>query len=91
MSEPEPPTGSDLAPGLPHFGKRFEYHGPSGVLIFRIEMQRFAEGGLVIIGGTCIEGTESYETGKVKDMAGELITVWVSESDYMRLTNRRVA
>ena len=75
------------APDLPHLGKLFVYHGPSGVISFRIERQDFTHDGHVILFGTCAEGIEVYETGHTKDRAGDPISAFVTESQYMRLTN----
>lgn len=75
------------APDLPHFGKPFVYHGPSGVLTIRIDCQRYTHDGLVMLHGICLEGSEIYETGYTKDCRGELIGAFVTESQYMRLTN----
>ncbi|WP_342251441.1 hypothetical protein [Sphingomonas sp. OTU376] len=89
MSDAPPdPAPGNHAPELPHFGKLFEYHGASGALMFRIDMQRPAAGDLVMLGGICEAGEERYPTGYVQDLRGERISVWVTESQYMRLTNR---
>lgn len=86
-AEPAPFFQSNDAPDLPHFGKRFEHHGPSGILTFRIDTQRYAHDGLVMLSGMCIHGTETYETGHSKNIRGEMVSVWVTESQYMRLSN----
>ena len=85
--EPEPLIQRNNAPDLPHFGKHFVYHGPSGVLTFRIDTQSYTHDGLAMIGGMVIHGTETYPTGVVEDRAGEYISVFVTESEYMRLSN----
>lgn len=77
----------NLAPDLPHFGKHFVYHGPSGVLTFRIDVQDYTHDGHVLIGGTIIHGTEVYPTGHVADSAGRQLSTIVTESEYMRLSN----
>jgi hypothetical protein len=86
-AEPEPFLRRNRAPDLPHFGKHFDYHGPSGVLTFRIDIQEYSEDGLVHLGGIVIRGEERFETGHIEDRAGKLITVTVTESQYMRLSN----
>ncbi len=53
----------NAAPDLPHFGKQFVCHGPSGILTFRIDLQQHTHDGLVMVGGICIDGSETYETG----------------------------
>ena len=85
--EPKPFLLLNQAPDLPHFGKHFECHAPSGILTFRIDLQDYTHDGLVIIGGTIIHGVETYETGHVKDCVGEQMTIFVTESQYMRLSN----
>lgn len=85
--EPAPFYQKNDAPELPHFGKHFEYHGPSGVLTFRIDTQCYTHDGLVMLSGMGIHGTEVFETGYRKDCRGELLSVWVTESQYMRLSN----
>jgi hypothetical protein len=89
MSEiqPEPPLRVNLAPDLPHFGKAFVYHGRAGILTFRIDLQDLTHDGLVMLGGIILHGTETFETGYVEDCAGEFLTVFVTESEYMRLSN----
>lgn len=77
----------NAAPDLPHLGKLFVYHGPSGVLTFRIDTQEFTHDGHVMLSGICVDGTEVYETGHTKDCRGESLFVFVTESQYMRLTN----
>jgi hypothetical protein len=84
---PEPPWRVNNAPDLPHFGKAYVYHGPSGILTFRIDMQRHSHDGFVMLSGTVLHGSETYETGLTQDQTGELISVWVTESQYMRLNN----
>jgi hypothetical protein len=74
-------------PDLPHLGKLFVHHGPSGIITFRIETQAFTHDGHVMLSGICVQGTEIYETGHTKDCRGEPISVFVTESQYMRLTN----
>jgi hypothetical protein len=86
-AEPEPFFVMNNAPDLPHFGKRFELHGPSGVLVFRIDMQNYTHDGLVMIGGVVLHGTETYETGHSQDCTGQPMTAFVTESQYMRLSN----
>lgn len=85
--EPEPPFQRNLAPDLPHFGKHFVYHGPAGVLTFRIDIQNYTHDGLVMVGGSIVHGTETYPTGVVQDLKGEYLSVFVTESEYMRLSN----
>jgi len=85
--EPAPFYQRNDAPELPHFGKHFEYHGPSGVLTFRIDTQCYTHDGLVMLSGMCIHGEEVFETGYRKSGRGELLSVWVTESQYMRLSN----
>jgi len=87
VPEPEPLLRMNLAPDLPHFGKHFIYHGRSGVLTFRIDVQDHTHDGHVLIGGTILHGTESYPTGHVADSAGRQLSVIVTESEYMRLSN----
>lgn len=79
------------APDLPHFGKLFVYHGPSGILTFRIDVQEYTHDGHVMLSGICVDGSEAYETGYTKDCRGEFLSVFVTESDYMRLTNARIS
>lgn len=86
-SEPAPLLQRNFAPDLPHFGKRFAAHGATGVLIFRIDVQDKTHDGHVIIGGTIIEGKETFPTGHVKDCRGEQLSLFVTESQYMRLSN----
>ncbi|BBD02264.1 MULTISPECIES: hypothetical protein [Sphingobium] len=86
-AEPEPFILMNRAPDLPHFGKRFTFHGPSGVLVFRIDIQDYTHDGLVIVGGPVITGSETYETGHVEDCTGKPLTAFVTESQYMRLSN----
>jgi hypothetical protein len=86
--DPAPFIQANRAPDLPHFGKSFVHHGPSGVLTFRIDTQDHADGGIILLTGICLEGTETYpETGWKKDCRGELLTLFVTESQYMRLTD----
>lgn len=86
--EPEPFFTMNNAPDLPHFGKRFELHGPSGVLVFRIDMQAYTHDGLVMLGGVVLHGTETYpETGHSCDCRGQPMSAFVTESQYMRLSN----
>ena len=89
MSEPEPEPlfQRNNAPDLPHFGKQFVYHGPSGVLTFRIDVQDYTHDGLVIAGGTILHGMETYPTGVTEGRTGEFLSVFVTESEYMRLSN----
>lgn len=87
MDEPAPFMVKNDAPDLPHFGKHFVLHGPSGVLTFRIDMQSYTHDGLVLLHGMGIRGSETFETGYVKECRGELISAFVTESQYMRLTN----
>ncbi|MHA6719691.1 hypothetical protein ACX40Y_09585 [Sphingomonas sp. RS6] len=75
------------APDLPHLNRHFAHHGPSGVLTVRIDRQAFTHDGLVMLSGVCVEGSETYETGYIKDCRGEQISVFVTESQYMRLSN----
>lgn len=89
--EPEPPLQRNFAPDLPHFGKHFVYHGPSGVLTFRIDIQDYTHDGHVIVGGTILHGTETYPSGMVRDQSGEFLSVFVTESEYMRLSNAPLA
>lgn len=78
----------NAAPHLPHYGKAFVYHGPSGVLTLRIDMQTQIDGDHIVqIGGIVLEGMETYPTGHVQDLAGKFVGVWVTETDYMRLSN----
>ena len=77
----------NAASDLPHLGKLFVYHGPSGIITFRIETQAFTHDGHVMLSGIGVEGTEVYETGHTKDYRGERISVFVTESQYMRLSN----
>lgn len=88
--EPEPHLSKNFAPDLPHFGKAFVYHGRAGVLTFRIDLQDYTHDGLVMLGGIILEGTEMFETGYVEDCIGEFLTVFVTESEYMRLCNVRL-
>ena len=85
--EPEPIFQRNLAPDLPHFGKHFRCHGPSGILTLRIDIQQYTHDGLVMIGGTVVRGTETYPTGVTQDQAGTHLSVFVTESQYMRLSN----
>ncbi|BBB10620.1 hypothetical protein [Sphingopyxis sp. EG6] len=85
--EPEPLIQLNFAPELPHFGKHFVYHGVSGVLTFRIDVQHHTHDGHVIVGGTILHGTETYPAGVKKDLRGEQLSVFVTESEYMRLSN----
>lgn len=85
--EPEPLIQHNFAPELPHFGKHFVYHGQSGVLTFRIDVQDYTHDGHVIVGGTILEGTETYPTGLKKNLKGEQFSAFVTESEYMRLSN----
>lgn len=85
--EPEPLIQRNFAPELPHFGKHFVYHGQSGVLTFRIDVQDYTHDGHVIVGGTIIKGTETYPTGLKTDRKGEQFSAIVTESEYMRLSN----
>lgn len=89
MSDPEPdrPFQCNFAPDLPHFGRHFAYHGPAGVLTFRIDVQNYTHDGLVIVGGIVVGGTETYPTGATRDLTGEYLSVFVTESEYMRLSN----
>ena len=88
VSDPEPePLQRYLAPDLPHFGKRFTCHGPSGVLTFRIDIQDRTHDGLVIVGGTIVHGAETYPTGVMEDRTGHQICIVITESEYMRLSN----
>jgi hypothetical protein len=87
VPEPGPLLRMNLAPDLPHFGKHFVYHGPSGVLTFRIDVQDHTYDGHVLIGGTIVHGTEDYPTGHVADSAGRQLSIIVTESEYMRLSN----
>ena len=80
----------NFAPDLPHFGKTFVYHGRAGILTFRIDLQDYTHDGLVMLGGIILDGTERFETGYVEDCTGEFLTVFVTESEYMRLTNARL-
>ena len=91
MEDPEPFLQLNHAPDLPHFGKRFVYHGQSGILTFRIDVQDYTHDGHVILSGICIDGWETYETGHTKDCRGELLSIFVTESDYMRLTNAPIS
>ncbi|CAN5472544.1 hypothetical protein BH10PSE14_BH10PSE14_27610 [soil metagenome] len=94
MDEPDlaPLMQANRAPDLPHFGKLFGYHGPSGILTFRIDTQEHTHDGLVMLTGICVDGAETYpETGRTKDCRGQLLSVFVTESEYMRLTNARLA
>jgi hypothetical protein len=86
-AEPEPFFLMNRAPDLPHFGKHFAYHGPAGVLTFRIDIQDYSHDGVVMIGGPVIHGTESYETGDVQDCTGKPLTAFVTQSEYRRLSN----
>ena len=81
----------NAAPDLPHFGKQFVCHGPSGILTFRIDLQQHTHDGLVMVGGICIDGSETYETGHTRDRRGDFLTDFVTESEYMRLTNARMS
>ena len=75
------------APTLPHIGKLFVHHGPSGVITFRIDRQDWTHDGHVILTGECVEGTETYETGVTADCRGKPVSIFVTESQYMRLSN----
>lgn len=86
-SEPEPLVQMNFAPDLPHFGKHFDHHAPSGVRTFRIDVQDLTHDGLVLIGGTIIRGSENFQTGIVRDCTGQQISMIVTESEYMRLSN----
>lgn len=93
MDDPDlqPFRQENRAPDLPHFGKLFVHHGPSGVLTFRIDTQGYTHDGMVMLTGSCVEGYEAYaETGRTKDCRGQLLSVFVTESEYMRLTNARL-
>lgn len=85
--EPEPLIQRNFAPELPHFGKHFVYHGRSGALTFRIDVQDSTHDGHVIVGGTVLHGIETYPTGMKKDLRGEQFSAVVTESEYMRLSN----
>lgn len=85
--EPEPLIQRNFAPELPHFGKHFVYHGRSGVVTFRIDVQDYTHDGHVIVGGTVLHGIETYPTGMEKDLRGQQFSVFVTESEYMRLSN----
>lgn len=86
--ESKPYLTLNNAPDLPHFGKHFELHGPSGILTFRIDVQDYTHDGLVMLGGVVLHGTESYsETGHSRDCAGMPVSAFVTESQYMRLSN----
>jgi hypothetical protein len=89
MNEPDPPPfiQKNDAPDLPHFGKPFILHGPSGVITFRIDTQSYTHDGHVMLTGMGLAGSETYETGFVRECRGELISAFVTESQYMRLTN----
>jgi hypothetical protein len=87
VDQPEPPFQRNDAPELPHFGKTYVYHGPGGVLTFRIDTQSFTHDGLVMMGGIVLHGAEVAETGHVTDVTGQYISVFITESQYMRLTN----
>jgi hypothetical protein len=90
MDEPDllPLMQANHAPDLPHFAKLFVHHGPSGVLTFRIDTQEYTHDGMVMLTGICVEGCETYaETGGTKDCRGQLLSIFVTESEYMRLTN----
>ncbi|MBR2172188.1 hypothetical protein [Sphingopyxis sp.] len=50
-------------------------------------MQSYTHDGLVLLHGMGIRGSETFETGYVKECRGELISAFVTESQYMRLTN----
>ena len=89
--ESEPLFRRNFAPDLPHFGKQFVYHGPSGVLTFRIDIQDYTHDGMVIVGGTVLHGIETYPTGVIRDQTGEFLSVFVTESEYMRLSNAPLA
>ena len=85
--EPEPLIQRNFAPELPHFGKHFVYHGRSDVLTFRIDVQHYTHDGHVIVGGTILHETETYPNGVKKDLRGEQLSVFVTESEYMCLSN----
>ena len=85
--EPEPLIQRNFAPELPHFGKHFVYHGQSGVLTFRIDVQDSTHDGHVIVGGTILHGIETYPTGVEKDLRGGQFSAFVTEREYMRLSN----
>jgi hypothetical protein len=89
-TEPDPHLSMNFAPDLPHFGKAFVYHGRAGILTFRIDMQDYTHDGLVRLGGIILHGTETFETEHVEDCTGEFLTVFVTESEYMRLSNARL-
>jgi hypothetical protein len=50
-------------------------------------MQNYTHDGLVMIGGVVLHGTETYETGHSQDCTGQPMTAFVTESQYMRLSN----
>ena len=89
-TEPDPYLRMNCAPDLPHFGKAFVYHGRAGILTFRIDTQAYTHDGLVRLGGIILHGTETFETGYVEDCTGEFLSVYVTESEYMRLSNARL-
>ncbi|TPG48060.1 hypothetical protein [Sphingomonas glacialis] len=80
-------TLGNKAPNLPHFGKPFASHGPCGICTFNIEWQEYTLDGFVMLGGFILEGVETYETGHVQDMTGKMLSITITESDYMRLSN----
>lgn len=58
------------------------------VLVFRIDMQAYTHNGLVMLGGVVLHGTETYsETGHSFHCTGQPMTAFVTESQYMRLSN----
>lgn len=85
--KPEPHLSINFAPNLPHFGKAFVYHGRAGILTFRIDVQDLTHDGHVMLGGIVLNGTETFETGHIEDCTGEFLSVFVTESEYMRLSN----
>ena len=90
-SEPDPLVQMNFAPDLPHFGKPFDHHTPSGMWTFRIDVQDWTHDGLVLIGGIILRGSETFETGIVRDCAGQQVSMIVTESQYMRLSNGLMA
>ena len=90
-SEPEPLVQMNFAPDLPHFGKHFDHHAPSGLRTFRIDVQDWTHDGLILVGGTIIRGSQAFETGVINDCTGQQISMIVTESEYMRLSNGPLA